>query len=1285
VFSRFFIDRPIFAAVLSIVITLAGGLSLIALPIAQYPQVSPPNVSVDCTYPGASAQVVAETVAAPIEQAVNGVENMMYMASQCTNDGSYNLTITFKLGVDLNLAQVMVQNRVALALPLMPDVIKQTGVTTKKKAPDILMSVAIFSPDDRYDQLYLSNYAMIQIQPELARLDGISDVTMLGQRDYSMRIWVDPDKLAVRNLTAGDVVAAIREQNLQVATGQVGQQPMTRGQRTQVTTKTLGRLVDTKQFEDIVVKMMPDGHFLRLKDVGRVELGSKNSDLDSEVDGKPSGSLAVFQLPDANALECADRVMAKMDELKKTFPAGLDYVVRYNTTPYIRESIWEVFNTLRDAVILVAVVVLLFLQNWRSAVIPLIAVPVAIVGTFAVMLAMGFSINNLTLFGLVLAIGIVVDDAIVVVESVEHHIEHGMKPRAATIRAMDEVSAPVIAVGLVLSAVFVPCAFITGITGQFFRQFALTIASSTIISTFNSLTLSPALAAILLKPKDKESHQPLPAVAIAALGAWLGYARLGPGLQHWLINYDPAHLHTLGESIKHGFAARQAIWLSSHYPGRFDQLMQAAPWIGTVAGGLFVLLLTRPLNWILAGFFSIFNRGFDLAGRTYTRIVGGLLRVTVLVLLVYVGLLCLTGYGYVGFPKGVLSDQVIAKFDKGKEYEKFADLKPFLTFPGLPKGSIPSQDMGYLMINVQLPDSASTERTLMTLRKMQDIALKTEGVGHTFFVSGQSLLLSAFGSNFGSIFLMLTDFSERPQPTKQRFFEWYSQTGMEEAWRNRFGWPPKPDNTGVKSGQESKTNFESWCRRTFGIKKVPSLSSDSIANVLRKKFEDEIPEAMVMVLPPPPVRGVGRAGGFKIMIEDRSSSAGSLAGLQELQKATENFVDEAKFENDPATGTRRERPQFAQGMSSVFRANVPQVFVDVNRSSAMTKDVPLQNVFQTMQIYLGSLYVNDFNLFGRTWQVIVQCEKDFRDQVEDIQRLKVRNLHGQMVPLGSLADVREENGPFVLTRYNMYPAAFINGAAAPGTSSRQAIDLMDQVGADALPPSMATEWTEMAYLELLAGNTAMVVFGFAVVMVFLVLAAQYESWSLPLAVILVVPMCLLSAITGVWIANMDINIFTQIGFVVLVGLASKNAILIVEFAKVHREKGLSVREATLEACRLRLRPIVMTSIAFILGVVPLLLSSGAGAEMRRTLGTAVFSGMLGVTAFGIFLTPVFFYVVETLSESHLFAAGPLRKVSDLALGILSFRAVRHLVRAKPRISVRPRSPVSEPGELVEHK
>jgi multidrug efflux pump len=905
---------------------------------------------------------------------------------------------------------------------------------------------------------------------------------------------------------------------------------------------------------------------------------------------------------------------------------------------------------LRDAVILVGIVVLLFLQNWRSAVIPLIAVPVAIVGTFAVMLAMGFSINNLTLFGLVLAIGIVVDDAIVVVESVEHHIEHGMKPRAATIKAMDEVSGPVIAVGLVLTAVFVPCAFITGITGQFFRQFALTIASSTIISTFNSLTLSPALAAILLKPKHKGSQQALPVLAIVALGCWLGYSRLAPGLE---------------PLISRSFSGSSSDWV-----------LAGVPWTAVVVGGLIAWALSKPLNWLLGGFFSIFNRGFDLTGRAYTWIVGGMLRVTVLVLLFYVGLLGLTGYGYVGFPKGLLSQRFVASLEKGKEHENLAWLKPLVQFPGLPKGFIPSQDMGYLMVNVQLPDSASTERALSTLKRMETIALKTPGIGHTFMISGQSLLLSAFGSNFGSIFVILDNFDERPQPVSERFYTWYAQTNLEDWWGQRLGWA-KP--TGVKG-----TALERWSRKVFGLKPQPSLSSDTIAASLRKQYEEQVPEALVLVLPPPPVRGVGRAGGFKIMIEDRSSAAGSLEGLRALEEVTNSLVDAADSQIDPATGVKKKRPEFAT-MSSIFRANVPQVYVDLNRTSAMTKDVPVQDIFQMLQIYLGSLYVNDFNLFGRTWQVIVQCEQKFRDQIDDIQRLKVRNIYGQMVPLGSLADVRETNGPFVLSRYNMYPAAFINGSGSQGTSSRQAIDLMDQVAAESLPPSMATEWTEMAFLELLAGNTAMVVFAFAVIMVFLVLAAQYESWSLPLAVILVVPMCLLSAITGVWIANQDINIFTQIGFVVLVGLASKNAILIVEFAKVHREKGMPVREATIEACRLRLRPIIMTSIAFILGVVPLLLSSGAGAEMRRTLGTAVFSGMLGVTAFGIFLTPVFFFVVEKLSETHLFKSGPLRRASDFVLGILSFRGwMRATTRITPQTPVRSTLTAPKSGEPIEH-
>ncbi len=1141
---------------LSIAITLAGLLAAVNLPIAQYPQISPPTVSVDCNYPGASAQVVAETVAAPIEQEVNGVDNMLYMSSQCTNDGSYNLTVTFKLGVDLNLAQVMVQNRVALALPRLPDVIKQTGVNTKKRSPDILMAVGLYSPDNRYDQLYLSNYATIHIQPELQRLIGVSDINMLGQRDYSMRIWVDPDKMSVRGVTAGDVANAIREQNLQVATGQVGQQPMERGQRTQVTTRTMGRLATPELFEDIVIKTTPDGRYLKIKDIGHVEIGAKNSDVDSAVDGKPSGNLAVFLLPDANALDTADLVRAKMEELSKDFPEGLDYVIRYDTTPYIRESIYEVFKTLRDAVILVALVVLLFLQNWRSALIPLVAVPVAIIGTFAVMIVMGFSLNNLTLFGLVLAIGIVVDDAIVVVEAVEHHIEQGMAPRAATIRAMEEVSAPVIAVGLVLSAVFVPCAFITGITGQFFRQFALTIATSTIISTFNSLTLSPALAAILLKPKVKGSQRVLPTLGVAAIAGWVGYALLGERTAHWLPR------------------------ISGQIP------LAWAPWIAATLAAAAGLVLAPIINRILSFFFGAFNRGFDRAGKLYTSCVRIMLRGAVVVLLVYGGLIYLTGF----------------------------------TLNHLPKGFIPSQDMGYLLVNVQLPDSASSERTFRVISRMEKMAREVPGVAHTVAVSGQSFLLSAFGSNFASMFIVLDEFSKRPEPTVERFFKWLKQP-----------------------------EIEAWCRRTFGIKKLESLDSDSIANILRRKFGAAIPEAMVTVLPPPPVRGVGRAGGFKLMIEDR----GAGSSLMMLQNMTDALVEEG---SDPRRG------KGLTGLSSVFRANVPQVFVDLNRSSALMKEVDLHDVFDTLQIYLGSLYVNDLNLFGRTWQVIVQCDDRFRDQLEDVQRLKVKSRKGTMVPLGSLANIEMRNGPFVLTRYNMYTASFITGSSTPGFSSRSAIDTMDAFAAAVLPGTMATEWTEMAFLELQAGNTAMIIFGFAVVMVFLVLAAQYESWSLPLAVILVVPMCLLSAGAGIAVSATDVNIFSQIGFVVLVGLASKNAILIVEFAKVNRLMGLSIKEATLEACRLRLRPIVMTSVAFILGVVPLLLSSGAGAEMRRTLGTAVFSGMLGVTLFGVVLTPVFFFVIEWVSETRLFTTGPLHAIADFALVLVSPRRMLRRVR-----------------------
>ncbi len=1054
-FSRFFIDRPIFASVLSILITLAGGIAVFELPIAQYPPVAPPTVQVDCNYPGASAQVVAQTVAAPIEQQVNGVEHMLYMSSQSTSDGSYTLTVTFKPGIDLNLAQVMVQNRVSLALPLLPDVVRQTGVTTKKRSPDILLTVSVNCPDDRYNQLYLSNYALMHVRDELSRLRGISEVLLFGQRDYSMRIWVDPDKLATLGMTVGDVVAALRQENLEVAAGHLGQSssPATaegefiEGQSAfqEVPLEVLGRLSTAEEFEQIVVRTGSNGEVSCIKDIGRVVLGARSEDIANRFDGKPTIGLAIFQLPDANALKTADLVKAKMEELSKDFPEGVHYEIGYDTTPFIRESIFEVVKALRDSIILVAIVVLVFLQGWRASVIPLIAVPVAIIGTFAAMALTGFSINNLTLFGLVLAIGIVVDDAIVVVEAVEKYIERGLAPRDAAIRAMEEVSGPVIAVGLVLSAVFIPCAFLSGIVGLFFRQFALTIAISTVISTFNSLTLSPALAALLLKPKSAVR--------------------------------DP---------------------------------------------------LTWVIDMLFGWFFRLFNLAFQTSTRLYLSIVGRMLRVPVVVLLIYAGLLSLTYWG----------------------------------FQQLPSGFIPSQDKGYFLAAVQLPDAASALRTREVVARVEKIARETPGVKNVNSVAGNAFVLSAYGSNFGTMFIILKQFDER---------------------------------------------------------RDPSMFAGNILKILNQRIAAEIPEAVITVFPPPAVSGLGRAGGFRLMIEDRGE-----VGLQTLQQQTDNIV---MLGNDPTN-----KASVLGGMFTVYRANSPQLFVDIDRKECLTQGINLSDVFGTLQAYLGSRYVNNFNRFGRTWQVVVQADSQFRDEIRDIGKLRVRNRLREMVPIGSIAAVREISSPLVLTRYNMYPAAPINGNIKPGFSSGQAIAEVEALCRRELPGTMSMEWTEITFLEQLVRNTGMIVFGFSVVFVFLVLAALYESWSLPLAVILVVPMCVLSSIAGVAIAQMDINLFTQIGFIVLIGLACKNAILIVEFAKYKRDSGASRREATLQACELRLRPILMTSFAFILGVLPLVVARGAGAEMRRALGTAVFSGMLGVTFFGIFLTPVFFYVIDLLSD-----------------------------------------------------
>jgi multidrug efflux pump len=1094
VFSNFFINRPIFASVLSIVVTLAGGVALFTLPIAQYPEIAPPTVEVAAFYPGANAQVVADTVAAPIEQYVNGVENMLYMSSQSANDGTYVLTVTFKNGTDLNMAQVMVQNRVALAQPTLPSLVQRRGVSVKKKSPSVLMIVNLYSPSNTRDSLYLSNYATIQLKDELSRLNGVGDITYLGQRDYSMRLWLDPEKMAARNLSTQDVVGAIEQQNTQVAAGQIGQPPIRSGQVFQFTISSMGRLSDPDQFAEMIIKTEAGGRLVRLRDVARIELGALGYDQSCRLDGQPSVALSIYQLPGSNALDVASRVRSKMEELKSRFPDGIDYSIVYDTTPFITESINEVFKTLRDAVILVAVVVLVFLQNWRSAIIPLVAVPVAIVGTFAVMAAMDFSLNNLTLFGLVLAIGIVVDDAIVVVEAVEHHIEHGLSPRDATIRAMEQVSAPVIAVGLVLSAVFVPCAFITGIMGQFFRQFALTIAVSMMISTFNSLTLSPALTALLLRPRDKRKAAPLPWLAFVLTGGWLGWEFL------------PELLAERGFDLNSWVTADNVSWTAAA--------------IGATLGGA----AGWPLNRVLAGGFWLFNVLFDATGRVYTWVVGKMLRVSLLVLVGYAWLLHVT----------------------------------YVDFSATPKGFIPAQDKGYLLVNLLLPDSASVARTEEAMRRVEEVARKMPGVAHTVAISGQSILLNANAPNFGALYIMLDEFEHRLSP---------------------------------------------------------ELSGDALAAKLQARLQDEISDGLVNVLGAPPIEGLGTAGGFKVMIEDRGNG-----GLEALQSVTDSIVIAAS-----------KSPTLRDPFTS-FRAKTPWLYLDIDRTVARAKGVSMFEVFNTLQVYLGSLYVNDFNLFGRTWQVNVQADQSFREQIEDLKHLKVRNAQGMMVPFATMVNVREVTGPVLVARYNMYPSAPINYSAAPGASSGQAIDVMEQFVTDSLGWSMRYEWTELALLQLQTGNTAMLVLLLAVVLVFLVLAAQYESWSLPLAVILVVPMCLFCSIATIQAAHMDINIFTQVGFVVLIGLACKNAILVVEFARAQRQAGKPRYEATLEAVSLRLRPIVMTSFAFILGVVPLVLAEGAGSEMRRTLGTAVFGGMLGVTLFGLFLTPVFYYVIQWFND-----------------------------------------------------
>jgi multidrug efflux pump subunit AcrB len=1129
--ARFFIDRPVLAWVISIVIVLLGALAAGFLPVAEYPEITPPTVRVTASYPGANAQVVADTVAAPVEQQVVGVEGMLYMSSQSNNDGSYTLDVTFELGTNVNMAQVLVQNRVAIAEPSLPDVVRAIGVTTKKRSPDILLGISLYSEDNPetgrpyYDSLYLSNYATIQLKDAVARVEGVGDVTILGQQDYSMRVWLDPDKLQSRNLTVGDVIRVLREQNVQVAAGQIGQPPVPKGQDFQYTMSTLGRLVEADQFADIILKTGWDGEVTYLRDVSRTDLGARNQDTLSRLDGRPSSGVGVFLLPGSNALDTADGIKATMRELEARFPKGLHYAIVYDTTPFIRESVNEVFHTLRDAVILVAVVILLFLQDWKALLLPVIDVAVSLVGTFAVMSLMGFSLNNLTLFGLVLAIGIVVDDAIVVLENIERWLDKGLPVREATIQAMKEITGPIFAITLVLSSVLLPSAFLGGITGQFFRQFALTISVAMIISAINAMTMTPARAAWIFASRKPGMHgdqgkEALPWWSLALFGglatAWL----LASSLGGWL--GLPAGQEG-GEATPGGLKVTLLTW------GVY--LVLFLP--GAVAGGALGWFLIRPVNWALGYFFRGFNWIFERTTQAYGKTVGWSLRLSVIVLLVYVGLIGLTGFG----------------------------------FTRVPSGFVPIQDKGYLVVNIQLPDSASLERTVEVSDAVEKIALDTPGVAHTVAVPGTSFVLNANSSNYGSVFIILKPFHER---------------------------------------------------------RDSALTGEAIAGRIRGRLQREVPEASVLVFGAPAVRGLGNAGGFKLMVEATGD-----VNFDALQARADNLAAQGN-----------QQPGLV-GLFNGFRARTPQLYVDIDRTKAKTMGVALTDVFDALQAYLGSYYVNDFNRFGRTWQVNVQADAPFRVDADVVRQLKVRNADGDVVPLGAVAEVRDSVGPVQITRYNMFPAAPINGASLPGVSTGDVLRTMEGLSAKELPRNMASEWTELSYLQKQSTKVEQFrdlrqnpfsAFVLGAVLVFFVLAGLYESWSLPLAVVLVVPMCLLSALAGIALAGMDVNIFVQVGFVVLVGLACKNAILIVEFARDRQQEGASRFDAAVEAARVRLRPIVMTSFAFVLGVVPLVIAQGAGAEMRRTLGTAVFAGMIGVTLFGIFLTPVFYSVVRSISD-----------------------------------------------------
>lgn len=1041
-FPHFFIERPIFASVLSFMIVLIGLIAYIALPASQYPKVAPPTIVVRASYPGATPQVIADTVATPIEQEMNGVDNMLYMESSSSSDGTMQLTVTFKLGTDLDDAQVLVQNRVAVAESRLPEAVRQIGVTTRKQIPDMLMVVHLNSPDNSRDQLYISNFAFLRIRDSLMRLDGVGDIRIAGGNEYSMRIWLDIEKMTHVGLTVGDVVEQVRQQNVQVAAGVIGQPPIDTSGAFQLNVTTQGRLQEVDEFGQIVVKRGEDGRVTRLADVARIELGAQDYSRISYLDGKPAVAILIYQRPGTNAVDSAAEVKQTMAGLIKDFPEGVGYEIAYNPTDYVEESIAEVFSTLYITTGLVVLTVFLFLHGWRPTIIPVIAIPISLIGTFAAMQLFGVTLNTLSLFGLVLAIGIVVDDAIVVVENVERLIAKGLSPRAATHQAMDEVGSALIATTLVLIAVFVPTMFVPSLSGRFYQQFAITIAISTAISTFVSLTLSPALCALLLKPKSAERN-------------------------------------TMGRAV--------------------DKLF----------------------GW----FFRLFNRFFDITGNIYASMISRIIRMSGVALVLYGGLLVATWF----------------------------------SFGMVPAGFIPAQDQGYLIVSIRLPDGASLARTDIVTQRVADIGGKIDGVAHSVGIAGLSGSTFTISPNAAVAFLPLEDAKER-------------------AGRGR------------------------------GLNEI-------IADLRREV--SAINEAQIFVIAPPPVRGIGRGGGYKMYVQDQGGT-----GIAALNEVTQKMVAEAN-----------QQPGLVQVFSN-FRVSVPQIYAKVDRTKAQMLDIPISNIFEALEVYLGSVYVNDFNFLGRTYRVTAQAEQEFRDEPDDILRLRTRSARGTSVPLGSVVQLERTAGPDRLVRFNLYPSADLNGSTVPGFSTGQSLASMEQLAEKNLPPGFGYAWTEIAFQERQAGNTIVFLFPLAVLFVFLTLSAQYESWLLPLAIILIVPLCLLFAIIGIWFRGMDNNILTQIGFIVLVGLACKNAILIVEFAKAEEDAGKDRYQAAIDACRLRLRPILMTAFSFILGVIPLLIATGAGFEMRRVLGTAVFSGMLGVTLFGLFLTPVFYVVLRRFAKKN---------------------------------------------------